>query len=94
MQKWNELEFEWDEEKARKNFEKHGVYFQTARRVFWDENRIEIYDEAHSAGEDRYNVIGMVNKVLFVVYTERGERIRIISAREATAEEKEVYYDR
>ena len=88
------MQFEWDEEKARKNFEKHGVYFQTARRVFWDENRIEIFDEAHSTEEERYNVIGMVNKILFVVYTERGERIRIISAREATAEEKDVYYDR
>lgn len=86
------LEFEWDEEKARLNFEKHGVPFETAARVFLDVNRIEIYDEAHSIEEDRYITIGLAHQVLFVVYTERTPKIRLISARLATARERKVYY--
>ncbi|MGN0267508.1 MAG: BrnT family toxin [Lachnospiraceae bacterium] len=64
--------------------------FSVAARVFLDPDRIEIYDEVHSI-EERYNTIGMVNDILFVVYTERIDRIRIISARIATKQEKEVY---
>lgn len=84
--------FEWDDEKARKNKIKHNVSFKAAVLVFEDENRIEEYDWEHSVEEDRYQVIGKVNDVLFVVYTERGEHTRIISARKATYEEKEDYY--
>lgn len=88
------MEFEWNDEKAALNFLKHGVLFQTAVKVFNDENRIEIYDEAHSTfDEDRYITIGMADEVLFVVYTDRGKRIRLISARLATAREREIYYD-
>ena len=88
------IEFEWNDEKAALNFLKHGVLFQTAVKVFNDENRIEIYDEAHSTfDEDRYITIGMADEVLFVVYTDRGKRIRLISARLATAREREIYYD-
>lgn len=86
------LEFEWDEEKARLNIKKHGVMFETAARVFLDENRIEIYDKAHSIDEDRYITIGLAGDVLFVVYTERRSRIRLISARLATARERRLYY--
>lgn len=86
------LEFEWDEEKAESNFKKHGVLFKTAAKVFSDVNRIEIYDEAHSIDEDRYITIGLVDEVLFVVYAERCSRIRLISARLATARERKVYY--
>lgn len=69
-------------------------FFMTAK-VFDDEQSIEIYDEEHSTiDEIRYNIIGRVEDMLFVVYTERGERIRIISARLATKEEEELYYDR
>ena len=87
--------FEWDEEKNRINKEKHdGISFEFAVRVFLDEKRIERYDEEHSTlTEDRWNAIGMVGKILFVVYTERGERTRIISARRATKEEEREYYD-
>ena len=91
---WNEWVFEWDEEKARQNFIKHGVRFETAAHVFEDEERIEIFDDLHSSREPRYQVIGMVNKVLFVVYTERMTRIRLISAREATPLERRLYHDR
>ena len=63
-------------------------------RLFeWDdENRVEEFDEEHSFDEDRWQVIGMVNDILFVVYTERGESTRLISARKATASERRKYY--
>ena len=82
---------EWDDQKNEINKEKHGISFLTAAYVFADENRIELYDEAHSVDEDRYAVIGYVEKLLFVVYTEREEVIRLISARIATKEEEELY---
>ncbi len=84
--------FEWDDEKAAINFRKHGVTFDTAAKVFGDENRIEEYDEEHSIDEDRWRVIGMVGKILFVIYTERGDYTRLISAREATVKERRRYY--
>ena len=86
------LKFEWDKDKAERNIKKHGVRFETAAKVFLDDDRIEIYDEAHSIGEDRYIVICFVEEVLFVVYTERHSNIRLISARLATAQERKVYY--
>ena len=87
------IKFEWDNEKAAANEIKHGVTFEIAARVFFDENRIEYYDEEHSGTEDRYYTIGMAGNVLFVVYTERQEAIRLISARLATKSEEAAYYD-
>ena len=52
------LRFEYDPEKNRKNIEKHGISFKNAARVFFDYDRIELYDEAHSGDEDRYDTIG------------------------------------
>lgn len=52
------LLFEYDEEKDRKNLEKHGISFKTAARVFFDYDRIEMFDDVHSIDEDRYNTIG------------------------------------
>lgn len=89
----DDIQFEWDAEKEKKNIRKHGITFNIARRVFDDPYRIEIYDEVHSGEEDRYNTIGMVNEILFVIYTERKNNIRIISARIATHEERNLYYD-
>ena len=86
-----ELEFEWDDEKERLNIQKHGISFKAAAKVFLDENRIEIYDEEHSIEEDRYITIGLAGDVLFVVYTERVSRIRLISARLASARERRLY---
>ena len=86
--------FEWDDEKAAINLKKHGVSFQTAALVFYDENRIEMYDSEHSLEEDRYITIGMVEDVLFVVYTERKDHLRIISARLANKKERSMYYER
>ena len=89
----SQLLFEWDESKNQTNILKHGIDFDSAILVFNDPNRIEIYDVEHSLEEDRYNTIGLVDKVLFVVYTERKSLIRMISARPATKKEEELYYD-
>lgn len=87
------MEFEWDEIKNEKNKRNHGISFETAAFVFNDVNRIEIYDALHSKiNEDRYITIGKVRKNLYVVYTEREDKIRIISARLAEKREKEIYY--
>ena len=91
-----DLRFEWDEEKERKNIIKHEVSFKTAMRVFRDSHRIDFYDSGHSSDEDRYITIGSVNGtvlILMVVYTERGDAVRIISARKATSKERRRYYD-
>ncbi len=88
-----ELKFEWDEEKAAINLKKHKVAFEDAIYVFQDENRIEFYDAEHSDDEDRYVAIGLVGTVLFVVFTERKDVTRIISARKANALERSYYYD-
>lgn len=88
--------FEWDDEKERKNIIKHGIDFETASLVFSDYYRIEKYDELHSTNEDRYITIGEINKnavIVMVVYTDRTGITRIISARKATKQEKEEYYD-
>ncbi|WP_288566833.1 BrnT family toxin [uncultured Treponema sp.] len=87
--------YEWDNKKNEYNKKNHdGISFEFAVRVFLDEKRIEKYDSSHSTDtEDRWNVIGMVDDVLFVVYTERNDRTRIISARKATKEETDEYYD-
>ncbi len=85
--------FEWDEDKNRLNREKHGISFEVAAKVFDDDNYIEMYDFEHSTDEDRYIAIGRVRDILFVVFTERRERIRLISARIATLSERRLYYD-
>ena len=87
------MEFEWDENKNEINKRKHGISFETASRVFADPFRIERYDATHSTlEEERLITIGMVDNILSVVFTERSENTRIISARQADAKEKEAYY--
>ena len=90
----NNIVFEWDDEKNRINNRKHNVDFYDAAKVFADEYRIEWFDEIHSDEEDRYITLGMVNEILFVVYTEREDRIRLISARLADRDERRKYYAR
>jgi len=91
------LKFEWDNNKEQINIKKHNIKFSTAAMVFGDNYRLEFYDERHSSHyEDRYITIGMVDEiavVVVVVYTERGEYIRIISARRANSHERRLYYD-
>ena len=88
-----EYKFVWDSEKAKINKQKHKVSFETAARVFLDENQIDNYDIAHSNDEERIKIIGRVGKILSVIYTERGDRNRIISARHATKDEEDEYYE-
>lgn len=87
--------FEWAEGKSLRNRDKHGVTFEEAASVFRDANAVEEYDETHTVpGEDRFRIIGLsaVPRLLLVVYCEReGDVIRIISARPANAQEREVY---
>lgn len=87
------MKIEWDTNKNDVNVKKHHISFETAARVFLDENRLDYYDIVHSMNEDRYITIGLVEEVIAVVYTLRKTRIRIISARLATRKERELYYE-
>jgi uncharacterized protein len=85
--------FEWNKDKAVANWQKHGVSFEEAIGVFRDPFAIEIFDNRMDYGEERINLIGIYNGViLHITYTERGDRIRLISARRATKHEREDYY--
>jgi uncharacterized DUF497 family protein len=86
------IEFEWYSEKERLIAEKHGLDIEMVKKIFDDPFLIIQYDNAHSGIEDRWQILGMANDVLFAVYTEREEKIRIITAREATPEERRIYY--
>ncbi len=89
-----EDDFEWDDEKAAANAEKHGVTFTEARSVFRDPFAIELLDDREDHNEDRYILIGMSTaSVLVVVYTERNDRNRIISARKAEPNERRFYHE-
>lgn len=87
------LNFEWDEEKAGANLKKHRVGFDEATTVFVDPFSITISDPVHSVDEQRHIDLGCSdkNRVLVVVYTERGSNIRIISCRKATSAERTLY---
>jgi hypothetical protein len=90
------LLFEWDRKKARRNLEKHGASFDEASMVFQDTMSITISDPLHSEGEERFVLLGYShrNRLLVVVHTERGGRIRIISARRATRKERLRYEEK
>jgi uncharacterized DUF497 family protein len=87
------VRFEWDDQKAVANLEKHGVSFGEATEVFYDPNAIEDYDVDHSANEPRFFVIGLSSRrLLYVIYAERiGDIVRIISARKADKLEHQIY---
>jgi uncharacterized protein len=87
------VRFEWDDQKALENVEKHGVSFGEATEVFYDPNAVEGWDLEHSHNESRFFIIGYSSsRILFVVFAERlGNVIRIISARPATPSERKLY---
>ena len=86
-------EFEWDAAKAESNLAKHGVSFASALHVFNDAFACEWCDSTSEPGEIRYLITGIVNGIMVtVVYTERDDRTRIISARKATKHEQKEYY--
>jgi uncharacterized protein len=87
------MEFEWSKDKAKANLAKHGVSFDEAMTLFDDPLYVDFYDPDHSDVEDRYIIVGQSQqgRLLVVSYTERMDRIRLISAREATRMEKNAY---
>jgi len=90
------MEFEWDPEKAAENLSKHGVSFGEAEGVFSDPLALEMPDPDHSEGEERWIIIGESyrHRLLVVVFTERAETTRIISARPASRSEANSYEER
>ena len=88
-----ELEFEWDEAKARINLEKHRVSFLTAAAIFWNE-RLERIDDREEYGELRWIALGRVDDEVYrAVFTWGDENlIRLISAQKASKDEREIYY--
>lgn len=87
------LRFEWDADKAARNFKKHEVSFEEAATVFDDPAFITLLDETHSHDEERYLTIGLsaANRLLLIAHTEHEEQIRLISARKATKNERQFY---
>jgi uncharacterized DUF497 family protein len=87
------MAFEWDKNKAARNLSKHGVSFEEAETIFDDPLLIDFYDPDHSEDEARYLIVGVSNRrrLLIVSYTERGDSIRLISARAVTRSEREAY---
>ena len=87
------MEFEWDPKKAEANKQKHGVSFHEAATVFGDSLAITFTDPDHSIDEDRYLTFGLAksDRLLVVSHADRGKRIRIISARLMTRQERRIY---
>ena len=92
----NKLIFEWDDAKNKINIKKHGVSFDEAQTVFFDDNAMEFDDPDHSLDEERYLLLGFSQslKILVVCHCYRDSEsiIRIISARKATKKEQKAYY--
>jgi uncharacterized DUF497 family protein len=87
------MEFDWDPHKANANYRKHGISFAEAGTVFGDDFATTVPDPDHSLDEERFITIGWSNRrrLLIVSHTDRGNRVRIISARELTKSERKDY---
>ncbi len=92
----DELRFEWDERKEKANIKKHGVSFNEARMVFYDEYAIQFFDPEHSESEDRFILLGISLKLRILVvchcFRESETVVRIISARKAVRDEENEYW--
>ncbi|MEN9520649.1 MAG: hypothetical protein RLZZ381_3237 [Cyanobacteriota bacterium] len=92
----SEIAFDWDNQKAKVNERKHGVSFEEAQTVFYDENGRLRYDSDHSLNEERYILLGISSLLRLLVvchtYREKESNIRIISARKATKQEIKQYH--
>lgn len=87
-------EFEWDDDKAARNWRDHGIAFEAACQAFNDAFAVEWEDDRQTTAEQRFAMLAMVGeRLLFVAYTLRGDRIRIISARRAEPLERRRYHD-
>lgn len=87
------LEFDWDKGNIDKNWKKHQVSNTECEEVFFDENKKILKDVLHSVNEDRYILLGETkeNRLLYLVFTIRGEKIRVISARDINQKERRLY---
>ena len=92
-----ELSFEWDPSKAASNAKKHGVSFEEARSVFYDERALLIPDPDHSSTEDRFIIMGLSSALMVLVvvhcFRKSGSSIRVISARRAGTKEQKPYWE-
>jgi uncharacterized protein len=90
------MRFTWNLDKAETNLRKHGVSFEEAQTVFYDENAVEFYDDEHSEWEERFLLLGLSSKLRLLIichaYREESGLIRLISARKANQEEAPYYY--
>ena len=93
----NNIEFDWDESKASFNRKKHGISFEEAVTIFYDDDALEFHDPDHSENEDRFIMVGLSFKVRILVVChcvrESGSVIRIVSARKATKKEAKIYWE-
>ncbi len=91
-----ELRFEWDKRKERANVKKHGISFDEARTVFYDENAVQFFDPDHSDDEDRFILLGISFRVRVLVvchcFRKSDAVVRIISARKADGDEENEYW--
>jgi uncharacterized DUF497 family protein len=87
------MNFEWNSERAAENLERHGISFEEAATAFGDPLSITIGDPDHSEAEDRFILLGMTfrGRLVVVVHTDRGENVRVISARIPTRRERQFY---
>ena len=92
-----DLKFDWDKSKASLNKKKHGVSFEEAVTVFYDDDALEFHDPDHSESEDRFIMVGLSFKTKILVVShclrQSGSLIRIISARKATKQESQRYWE-
>ena len=92
----SELHFEWDRRKEKSNIKKHGVSFEEARTIFYDEKSLQFFDPDHSKDEERFILLGMSVKLRSLVvchcFREKDNVIRIISARKADSQEQLEYW--
>ncbi len=93
-----QLRFEWDKKKERINIRKHGISFEEARTVFYDEKAIQFFDPDHSEDEDRFLLLGISSKLRILIvchcFRESETVIRLFSARKADKDEEQEYWRR
>ncbi len=93
----NDIKFDWDQNKALFNKRKHGISFEEATTIFYDDDALEFYDPDHWEDEDRFIMVGLSFKSRTLVVShcvrESGSVIRIISARKATKREAQRYWE-
>jgi len=89
------IHFQWDSDKAKENLVKHGILFEEAESVFYDDRAVEFYDDEHSEWEDRFLLLGLSKNLNLLLvchcFRESESVIRIISARKATKKEAKYY---